>query len=213
MDMNMEQEHRQAIGLHDLRIKELRSKLSLSEQMELEELLTEQNEKQPGFEQMQMHSEVILYAIRNYTWNDRTPEPTFLQKLVKAKPAPKSYKLTFPGLPDADEKGFMYSLMLDFRQVMEDVGLGAEWPKMLPSEWGVYYGEPMDDGEKQWFDTLPEPAWCHTKLIEAKGLEEKVAQHGEQMIQLCDWLKEFWGNGYQIYADLADVFDYYGEGI
>ena len=205
--MNIEQERRHAVGLHDLRIKELRSKLSLSEQMELEELLTVQNEKLPGYSQMQDHSEVILYAIRNYTWEDRTPEPTFFQKLVKAKPAPKSYKLSFPELPDADEEGFMFSLMLDFRQVMEDVGLGVEWPKMLPAEWEV------DDGEKQWFDTLPDPVWCHAKLIEAKGLEEKVAQHGEQMIELLAWIKEYWGNGYQIYADLADVFDYYGEGV
>ncbi|MCM3758387.1 hypothetical protein M3197_13030 [Sporosarcina aquimarina] len=211
--MNIEQERRHAIGLHDLRIKELRSKLSLSEQMELEELLTVQNEKQPGFEQMQVHSEVILYAIRNYTWKDMTPEPTFLQKLVKAKPAPKSYKLSFPELPDADEEGFMFSLMLDFRQIMEDVGLGTEWPKMLPAEWEVYYGDTMDDGEKEWFDTLPDPAWCHAKLIEAKGLEEKVAQHGEEMIELLAWVIEYWGNGYQIYADMADVFDYYGEGI
>ncbi|VDG97702.1 Uncharacterised protein [Lysinibacillus sphaericus] len=124
--MNIEQERRHAVGLHDLRIKELRSKLSLSEQMELEELLTVQNEKLPGYSQMQDHSEVILYAIRNYTWEDRTPEPTFFQKLVKAKPAPKSYKLSFPELPAADEEGFMFSLMLDFRQVMEDVGLGVE---------------------------------------------------------------------------------------
>lgn len=211
--MNIEHERRHAIGLHDLRIKELRSKLSLSEQMELEELLTVQNEKLPGYGQMQGHSEVILYAIRNYTWEDRTPEPTFLQKLVKAKPTPKSYKLSFPELPDADEEGWTFSLMLDFRQVMEDVGLGAEWPKMLPAEWEVYYGDTMDDGEKQWFDTLPDPDWCYAKLIEAKGLEEKVAQHGEQMIELLAWIKEYWGNGYQIYADLANVFDYYGEGV
>lgn len=211
--MNIDQERRNTVGLHDLRIKELRSNLSLSEQMELEELLTVQDEKLPGFAQMQVHSKVILYAIRNYKWKDSTPEPTFFQKLVKAKSAPKSYNLSFPELQDAEEAGFMFSLMLDFRQVMEDAGLGAVWPRMLPAEWGVYYGDTMDDSEKQWFETLPDPAWCHARLIEAKGLEEKVAQRGEQMIELLAWVKEHWGNGYQIYADLADVFDYYGEGI
>ncbi|GEM_PF-4794094 len=209
--MDFETERRLAMELPRLRQKELRSRLTLSEQQELEQYVAMKAEQLPDYKQKQLDSEVLLYAIRNYTFEDVTPKPTFFQKLTKTGPVTPQYLLNFPTLPDADEEGFPFPLMLELRDLLYDTGLGNDWPKMLPVEVDMYYSDQMDDEERAWFEALPEPGWCLQKLNEARDLDEKVSQHSKEMVELVQWLKEYWQNGFQIYADLEYLFDYYGE--
>ncbi|GKV70332.1 hypothetical protein NCCP2716_28300 [Sporosarcina sp. NCCP-2716] len=209
--MDFETERRLAMGLPRLRQKELRSRLTLSEQQELEEYMTMKEKELPDYKKKQLNSGVLLYAIRNYTFEDVTPKPSFFQKLTKTGPGTPQYLLSFPTLPDANEEDFPFQLMLELRDLLYDSGLGNDWPKMLPVEVDMYYSDQMDDEERAWFEALPEPDWCLQKLNEASGLEEKVHEHSQEMRELVQWLIEYWQNGFQIYADLENLFDYYGE--
>ena len=61
--------------------------------------------------------------------------------------------------------------------------------------------------DKEWFEAFPAPAWCSSKLQAVEELEEQAATRGEEMVQVIQWLKAHWANGYQIYADIDPIED------
>ncbi|KXH86738.1 hypothetical protein AU377_14470 [Sporosarcina sp. HYO08] len=152
-----------------------------------------------------------MTAVRNYTFKDVTLKENLFQKLFK-KENVKEYEIrVVNGEEDVAEAFWTYSFALDLRQLMDESGLGVDWPKMLPVQDDMTYTDPMEEEDKEWFGSFPDPAWCHTKLQEAADVEEKAAVHSEEMLKAFRWLKDHWGNGYQIYANTGDLFDYYGD--
>ena len=211
MSLNMEEFKKVAIGLPKLRKKELTTKLTYAEQQELESLLKLEAQQFPDCREQQLASIVKFTAFRNFTIVDVTPKEGLFKKLFKQVNV-KEYKLRILNEEeDLEEGGWLYSLALDMRQLMEDVGLGLDWPKMLPVDDDMLYTDPLEEDDKEWFESFPDPAWCYAKLEEAAGLEEKAAAHSAEMLDAFRWLKEHWGKGYKIYADVGDLFDYYGE--
>lgn len=209
MSMKTEDFRKVAIGLPKLRKKEMTSKLTYGEQEELESLLMLDAQNHPDNREKHLASNVKLTALRNYTIVDVTPKAGIFQKLFKQENT-KEYKLRILEEDIASNK-WLYSLALDMRQLMEDVGLGLDWPKMMPVDDDMFYTDPLEEDDKEWFESFLDPARCYAKLDEAAELEEKAAAHSSEMLQAIEWLKEQWKNGYQIYADVGNLFDYYGE--
>ncbi|MGN7387964.1 hypothetical protein [Sporosarcina sp. SAFN-015] len=209
MSMKTEDFRKVAIGLPKLRKKEMTSKLTYGEQEELESLLMLDAQNHPDNREKHLASNVKLTALRNYTIVDVTPKAGIFQKLFKQENT-KEYKLRILEEDIASNK-WLYSLALDMRQLMEDVGLGLDWPKMMPVDDDMFYTDPLEEDDKEWFESFLDPALCYAKLDEAAELEEKAAAHSPEMLRAIQWLKEQWKNGYQIYADVGDLFDYYGD--
>ncbi|MFC5602816.1 hypothetical protein [Sporosarcina koreensis] len=200
--MDREESRRLAFKVPDLRKKELRSKLTASEQQELDKGRAVMAETYPNRTSEQYADKVRLMAIRNFTIIDTTRKASLFQKLFKEE-NPKEYRLRFLNEEeDVAEYTFPFSVGLELRQFMEDVGLGLEWPKMLPVDDGMSYTDPLEEDDKEWFEAFPDPAWCAAKLDEAKNLEEKAAAQSEGMAQAILWIQTHWENGYKIYADI-----------
>ncbi|MCM3638993.1 hypothetical protein M3152_14915 [Sporosarcina luteola] len=200
--MNLEESRRLQFQVPDLRKKELRSKLTASEQQELDKGRAIMAEEYPNRTTEQYADKVRLMAIRNFTIKDTTRKESLFQKLFK-EVNPKEYRLQFPNEEDdVAEYTFPFTFGLDLRQLMEDVGLEMDWPKMLPVDDGMCHTDPLEEDDKEWFEAFPDPAWCALKLQEAQKLEEKAAAHGEEMVQAIQWIKRHWENGYKIYADI-----------
>lgn len=210
MVSKIQEEGKQAIALRDLRKKELRTKLTVAEQQELESLLKIKAQKLPDYKERQLASIVKFTALRNFTIVDVTPKEGLFKKLFKQENI-KEYKLRILNEEeDLVEGNWPYPLALDMRQLMEDAGLGLDWPKMIPVDDDMLYTDPLEEDDKEWFESFPDPAWCYAKLDEATELEERAAAHSKEMLEAIHWLKEQWGNGYKIYADVGDLFNYYG---
>ena len=142
LGMKIEDVRRVAVGMRKLRNKEMTSKLTYGEQQELEELLKLESKKFPDYNEKQMVSKVNLTAIRNYKFKDITPKENILQKLFK-KENIKEYEIQVLNVrEDLAESTWKYSFALDFRQLMEDVGLGLDWPKMMPVQDDMAYYRP-----------------------------------------------------------------------
>lgn len=207
MSMHIEEERRMAIRMPEIRKKELRSKLTAAEQNELDKMLTIKMERYPNSKEQQYAENVRLNAIKNMTFKDVTRKESFFQKLFKQENL-KEYRIQ---LLDEEEDfatyTFHFTFGLEIRQLMEDVGLGLDWPNMLPVDDAMCYTDPLDEEDKEWFEAFPNPAWCFSKLQEAQELEEKAATHGEEMVSVIQWLKTHWENGYQIYADIDPMED------
>lgn len=210
MSMKTEDFRKVAIGLPKLRKKEMTSKLTYGEQEELESLLTLDAQSHPDNREKHLASNVKLTALRNYTIVDVTPKAGIFQKLFKQENT-KEYKLRILNEEDIVSNKWLYSIALDMRQLMEDVGLGHDWPKMMPVDDDMFYTDPLEEDDKEWFESFLDPALCYAKLDEVADLEEKASAHSPEMLHAIQWLKEQWKNGYQIYADVGDLFDYYGE--
>lgn len=202
MSMNIEESRRLAIRIPELRKKELTSKLTFAEQQELDNMRAIEAENYPNKTEEQYAENVRLTAIKNMTIKDVTRKASFFQKLTKQE-NDKEYRIH---ILDEEEDiayyNFHFTFGLEIRQLMEDVGLGLDWPKMLPVDDAMDYTDPLEEDDKEWFEAFPDPAWCSSKLEEAKDLEEKAAAHGTEMVQAINWLKRQWGNGFQIYADI-----------
>lgn len=200
--MDREESRRLAFKVPDLRKKELRSKLTASEQQELDKGRAIMAETYPNRTSEQYADKVRLMAIRNFTIIDTTRKESLFQKLFKEK-NPKEYRLRFPNEEeDVASYTFPFTLGLELRELMEDVGLGLDWPKMLPVDDGMSYTDPLEEDDKEWFEAFPDPAWCAAKLDEVKNLEEKAAAQSEEMVEAIRWIKTHWENGYNIYADI-----------
>ncbi|WOV87046.1 hypothetical protein QWT69_14390 [Sporosarcina oncorhynchi] len=200
--MDREESRRLEFKIPDLRKKELRSKLTSSEQRDLDKARAIKAEKYPNSTTEQYADKVRVMAIRNYTIIETTPKASFFQKLLKQE-NPTEYRLQFPNeKEDVAEFTFPYTLGLEIRQLMEDVGLGLDWPKMLPVDDGMCYTDPLEEDDKEWFESFPDPAWCASKLHEAKNLEQKAAAHSEDIVQVIQWIRTHWENGFNIYADI-----------
>ena len=208
--MKIEDIRKVAIGLPKLRKKEMTSKLTYGEQEELETLLTMDAQSHPDNREKHLASYVKLTALRKYTIVDVTPKGGVFQKLFKQEIA-KEYKLRILNEEDIASSKWLFSLALDMRQLMEDVGLGLDWPKMMPVDEDMFYTDPLEQDDKEWFESFQDPTWCYAKLNEVADLEEKASAHSPEMLHAIQWLKEQWKNGYQIYADVGDLFDYYGD--
>lgn len=197
--MNREALRQSVIRIPDLRKKELRSKLTSAEQQELDRLRQVELERYPDRTTEQYADKVRLMAIRNFTVVDATAKESFFQKMFN-KENPKEYRLHFTNEEeDVAEYMFPYTVGLEIRQLMDDAGLVLDWPKMLPVDYGMCYTDPLEVDDKQWFENFPDPAWCADKLLEAKSVDETVGQEAAHVI---DWMRTYWGNGYQIYADI-----------
>ena len=153
----------------------------------MESLLKLKAQKLPEYKERQLASIVKFTALRNFTIVDVTPKEGLFKKLFKQENV-KEYKLRI-----LNEE--------------EDLVEGS-WPYPLALD--MLYTEPLEEDDKEWFESFPDPAWCYTKLNEAAELEERAAAHSKEMLEAIHWLKEQWGNGYKIYADVGDLFDYYG---
>lgn len=200
--MNREESRRLTFRIPDLRKKELRSKLTASEQQELDKATAIMAETYPKRITEQYADKVRLMAIRNFTIIDTTRKESFFQKLFKQENL-KEYRLQFPNEEeDVAEYTFPFTFGLELRQLMDDVGLGLEWPKMLPVDDGMSYTDPLEEDDKEWFESFPDPAWCAAKLQEAEKLEEKATAHSEEMVNAIKWVKTHWEIGYKIYADI-----------
>lgn len=200
--MDREESRRLAFKVPDLRKKELRSKLTASEQQELDKGRAIMAETYPNRTSEQYADKVRLMAIRNFTIIDTTRKESLFQKLFKEK-NPKEFRLRFPNEEeDVAAYTFPFTLGLELRELMEDVGLGLDWPKMLPVDDGMSHTDPLEEDDKEWFEAFPDPAWCATKLGEVKNLEEKAASQSEEMVKAIRWIKTHWENGYKIYADI-----------
>lgn len=192
--------------LEKLRMKEMTTKLSYSEQQQLEFLIDDlENSHFPDCREKQLTSEVKVMAIRNYVFQDVTPKESFFQKL-KGLENSKKYILEVFQEEDATADVWLYHFALDVRQLMADVGLGLYWKKMLPVAEDLFYWIPMDEEDKEWFQSFPDPAWCYEKLQQAKDLEERASAHSSEMLEAVRWLKVYWAKGYHIYADIEDLF-------
>lgn len=200
--MDREESRQLTFKIPELRKKELRSKLTASEQQELDKARAVMAETYPNRTTEQYADKVRLMAIRNYTIIDTTRKESLFQKLLKQE-NPKEYKLRFLNEEDdVAEYTFPFTLGLELRQLMDDVGLGLEWPKMLPVDDGMSYTDPLEEDDKEWFEAFPDPAWCMAKLQEAEKLEGKATAHSEEMVRAIQWVKTHWENGYKIYADI-----------
>ena len=202
MGVNIEEARQMAIRVPELRKKELRSKLTYAEQQELEMMLAIKAERYPERTEEQYAESVRLTAIKNITFKDVTRKESLFQKLLKKENC-KEYKIHLPnGNEDVAEFNLHFTFGLEIRQLMEDVGLVLDWPKMLPVDFAMSYTDLFDEEEKDWFEAFPAPAWCASKLQEVQNLEEIAAARGEEMVRAIQWLKTHWENGYQIYADI-----------
>ncbi|MFS0690041.1 hypothetical protein AB1K89_12485 [Sporosarcina sp. 179-K 8C2 HS] len=200
--MDREESRRLAFKVPDLRKKELRSKLTASEQQELNKGRAIMAETYPNRTSEQYADKVRLMAIRNFTIIDTTRKESLFQKLFKQE-NPKEYRLRFPNEEeDVAEYTFPFTFGLELRDLMEDVGLGLDWSKMLPVDDGMCHTDPLEEDDKEWFEGFPDPAWCAGKLQEAKKLEETATAHSEEMVQAIQWIQTHWENGYKIYADI-----------
>ncbi len=191
-----------AIAIPKLRKKELVSKLSVAEQTELDKMIRRRVENDIDMERMQYADQVRLNALRNYGFVDTTPKVSIFQKML-SKENPTEYRIQF-----ADETKDVATYDMDFntaillREVVEDVGLGLDWPKMLPVDDGMWYTDPLETYEKEWFEAFPDPIYCIGKLNEAGSLKEKAAAQGDDIFQVIGWLEKYWTAGYQIFADI-----------
>lgn len=159
-------------------------------------------ETYPNRTSEQYADKVRLMAIRNFTIKDTTRKESIFQKLFKQENS-KEYRLHFLNEDeDVAAYTFPFTFGLEIRQLMEDVGLGLDWPKMLPVDDGMSYTDPLEEDDKEWFEAFPDPAWCAAKLDEVKSLEEKAADQSEEMVKAIRWIKTHWENGYKIYADI-----------
>ncbi|WP_060205498.1 hypothetical protein [Sporosarcina koreensis] len=200
--MDREESRRLTFRLPDLRKKELRTKLTASEQQELDKVRAVMAETYPNRTSEQYADKVRLMAIRNFTIKDTTRKESIFQKLFKQENS-KEYRLHFLNEDeDVAAYTFPFTFGLEIRQLMEDVGLGLDWPKMLPVDDGMSYTDPLEEDDKEWFEAFPDPAWCAAKLDEVKSLEEKAADQSEEMVKAIRWIKTHWENGYKIYADI-----------
>lgn len=204
--MKIEEERRIAKRMPELRRKELTSRLTSEEQQELDLMVAIKAESYPDRTKLQYAETVRLTAIRNFTFKEVTRKKSLFQKMLKQENL-KEYELL---IRDEDTDVAQYELhftfALEIRQLMEEVGLSYDWPKMLPAIDDLAYSDVMEEDDKAWFESLPDYSWCSAKLQEASGLQEKAAAHGEEMVQTIDWLQTYWENGYQIYADI-DPYD------
>lgn len=205
MSMNIEEARRMATRIPEIRKKELRSKLTAAEQHELDQMLTIKAERYPDNKEQQYAENVRLTAIKNITFKDVTRKESLFQKLFKQENL-KEYRIQIlDEEEDVAAYTFHFTFGLEIRQLMEDVGLGLDWPNMLPVDDAMTYTDPLDKEDRGWFEAFPDPAWCFSKLQETQELEEKAATHGEKMVQVIQWLKNHWKNGYQIYADIDPI--------
>ncbi|WP_432361572.1 hypothetical protein [Sporosarcina sp. UB5] len=202
MSVSREEWRRMATRVPELRKKELRSKLTAAERQELEQMLAMKAERYPNRTGEQYADNVRLTAIRNMTFIDVTRKASLFQKLMKQENL-KEYRIQLLNEEeDVIYYTFHFTFALEMRQLMEDVGLGLDWPKMLPVDDAMNYTDPLDEEDKEWFEAFPDPAWCVAKLQEARNLEEQAVAHGEEMVMAIRWLKTHWEKGYQIYADI-----------
>lgn len=207
MSIQIEESRRMAIRMPEIRKKELRSKLTSVEQHELDKMLAIHAERYPESEKQQYAENVRLTAIKNITFKDVTRKESLFQKLLKHENL-KEYRIQLLNVEeDIAEYTFHFTFGLEIRQLMEDIGLGLDWPKMLPVDDAMCYTDPLEEEDKEWFEAFPAPAWCFSKLQEAEALEEQAATRGEEMVQVIQWLKTHWANGYQIYADIDPIED------
>ncbi len=205
MNMHIEEERRMATRMPEIRKKELRSKLTSAERQELDKMLAIKAERYPESKEQQYAENVRLNAIKNMTFKDVTRKESLFQKLFKQESL-KEYRIQ---ILDEEEDFATYTFHfifgLEIRRLMEDVGIGLDWPNMLPVDDAMCYTDPLDEEDKEWFEAFPEPAWCFSKLQEAQELEDKAVTHGEEMVRVIQWLKTHWKNGYQIYADIDPI--------
>ena len=205
--MNIEESRRMAMRMPELRKKELRSKLTTTEQQELDKMLAVKAKRYPERTEEQYAENVRLTAIKNITYKDVTRKESLFQKLLQQENS-KEYKIHIPNVEEnLAEYNFHFTFALEIRQLMEEVGLVNDWPKMLPVDDAMCYTDPLDEEDKEWFEAFPDPAWCSLKLQEARNLEEKAAARGEEMVRAIQWLKTHWEKGYQIYADIDPMED------
>lgn len=200
--MKIEEVRRIAIRVPELRKKELRSKLTFAEQQELDSMIAKSAEEYPDRTEQQYAETVRLTAIRNFTFNDITRKTSLLQKMFKQENLQEYELNVLDEAEDVAAYDLHFTFALKVRQLMEDVGLGLDWPKMLPVDDAMSYTDIMEEDDKEWFESFPNPAWCSGKLLEAYNLEEKVNTYGKEMVQVIQWLRTYWENGYQIYADI-----------
>lgn len=200
--LKLEVARRLPIRIPALRMKQLTTKLSAAEQQELDTMLQVKAEAYPESTRQQYAETVRLTAIRNFTFTDVRRKPSLLQKLTKQQTA-ADYEITFDNEnQDVATYDIDYKIALEVRQVMEDIGLAMDWPKMLPVEHAMNYTDRFDEEEKEWFQSFPEPAWCARKLQESKQLEEKAVSKGKALHECISWLITHWNNDFQIYADI-----------
>lgn len=207
MSMNIEESRGMETRMPELRKKELRSKLTSAEQQELDKMLAIKAERYPDRTEEQYAENVRLTAIKNITFKNATRKESLFQKLLKQENL-KEYRIQILNEEeDVAYYTFHFTFAIDMRNLMEDVGLGLDWPKMLPVDDAMNYTDPLDEEDKEWFEAFPDPAWCSSKLQEAQDLKEKAAAHGEEMVRAINWLMKHWENGYQIYADIDPMED------
>lgn len=207
MSMSIEESRRMATRMPELRKKELRSKLTSVEQQELDMMLAVKEERYPNSTEQQYAENVRLTAIKNITIKDVTRKESLFQKLLKQEKL-KEYRIQILNEEeDVVDYTFHFTFAIDMRNLMEDVGLGLVWPKMLPVDDAMSYTDPLDEEDKEWFEAFPDSAWCSSKLQKVQDLEEKAAAHGEEMVRAIQWLKTHWEKGYQIYADIDPMDD------
>ena len=207
MSMHIEEARRMATRMPELRKKELRSKLTAAEQQELDKMLAIKAERYPDRTEEQYAENVRLTAIKNITFKDVTRKQSLFQKLFKEEYL-KEYRIQILNEEeDIAFYNFHFTFAIDMRNLMEDVGLGLDWPNMLPVDDAMDYTDPLDEEDKEWFEAFPDPAWCASKLQEAQDLDERAAAHSEEMVQAINWLKTHWEKGYQIYADIDPMED------
>ena len=177
------------LELEKLRKKVLTNKLSASEQQQLESSLkVEADAGFPSYKEMRMASNIRWTALRNFTIADVTSKETLFQK-INNRENYKEYMLRMLIEEDIVQYTLLLTTALDFRQMMHDAGLGIDWPKMLPVNNEVNYWDPLEDDDKEWFESIPNPNLCYEKLQEVVGLEEKADDHSNDMLKAIHWLK------------------------
>lgn len=206
MRMNMKEEQQIAIRVPELRKKELRSKLTYAEQQELDKMLSIKAESYPDSTKEQYAENVRFTAIKNMTIKEVERKESIFQRFFKAEKW-TVYKIHLLNEEeDVAEYTIHFTFALEIRQLMEELGLLQDWPKMLPVEFSMSYTDPLDKEDKEWFESFPAPTWCSSKLQGVRNLEKVAASRGEEMVRAIQWFKTHWENGYQIYADI-DPFE------
>ncbi|WP_339253600.1 hypothetical protein NSQ43_05105 [Sporosarcina sp. FSL W8-0480] len=207
MNFDIEESRQIAIRVPELRKKELTAKLTFAEQNELNQMMAIKAERYPDLTEQQYAENVKLTAIRNFTIKEVTKKGSLFQKLLKQENR-KEFRMQILN-EDEDVSYYIlqFTFALELRQLMEDVGLGLDWPKMLPVDDCLSYTDPLEEDDKEWFEAFPNPAWCAVRLNEARDIEGKAAAHSKEMVQAIDWLKTHWENGFYIYADIDPIED------
>lgn len=205
--MKIEESRRLAIRVPELRKKELRAKLTSTEQHELNSMMAMKKKAYPDNTVQQYAETVRFIAIRNFTFKKVTRKESLIQKLLKKENLTEYEIKVLNEEEDVTSYDLRFTDALKIRQLMEEVGLGLDWPKMLPVEDSMAYTDKMEEDDKVWFESFPESTWCAEKLHEVHNLEEKAATHGEKMVQVIQWLQDHWENGYRIYADIDPDID------